>query len=68
MPQVAHDVEGEQEPHEAPAPAITPSLPTAENSEIIRRVSRLPHWGQAIGASASAIARRRSKRVSHSEH
>jgi hypothetical protein len=65
---VAHEAEGAQELHDAPAPAITPSLPMAENSEIARRVSLLPHWGQAMGASAFDIARRASKRVLQSEH
>jgi hypothetical protein len=40
----------------------------AENSEIMRPVLSLPHLGQAMGASASAIARSASKRVSQSEH
>jgi len=56
-----------QEPHDAPAPAITPSLPMAENSEIARYVFSLLHLGQAMDASASDIARRVSKRVPHSE-
>jgi len=64
---VAHEAEGVQEPHDAPAPAITPSLPMAENSEIARHVFSLPHLGQAMGASASNIARKASKRVPHSE-
>jgi hypothetical protein len=66
--QVAHEAEGLQEPHEAPDPAITPLLPTAENSEIIRPVFSLPHLGQAIGASASDMARRASNFVAQSEH
>jgi hypothetical protein len=57
-----------QEPHDAPAPAMTPSLPSAEKSEIVRHVFSLPHLGQAMGASASAIARSTSKHVSQSEH
>ena len=57
-----------QELHDAPAPVITPSLPMAENSEIARCVFSLPHLGQAMGASASDIARRASKYVSQSEH
>ena len=65
---MAHEADGEQDPHEAPGPAMTPSLPTAENSEIMRPVFLLPHLGQAIGTSAADIARRASKRVSHSEH
>ncbi len=65
---MAHEVEGVQEPHDAPAPAITPSLPMAENSEIARHVFSLPHLGQAMGASASDIARKASKRISQSEH
>jgi hypothetical protein len=40
----------------------------AENSEIMRPVLSLPHLGQRIGASASAIARSASKRVPQSEH
>ena len=67
MPQVAHAADGVQEPHDGPAPAITPSLPMAENREIARRVLSLPHLGQAMGSSASDIARRASKRVLHSE-
>ena len=65
---MAHEVEGVQEPHDAPAPAITPLLPMAENSEIARHVFSLPHLGQAMGASASDIARKASKRISQSEH
>jgi hypothetical protein len=57
-----------QEPHDEPAPAITPSPPTAENSEIMRRVFSLPHLGQAMNASASAIARSASKHVPQSVH
>jgi len=57
-----------QEPHDAPAPAITPWSPTAENNEIIRSVLLLLHLGHAIGLSASAMARRASKDVLHSEH
>ena len=67
MPQVAHEAEGVQEPHETPAPAIIPSLPIAENSEIARHVFSLPHLGQAMSASASDIARKASKRAPHSE-
>jgi hypothetical protein len=66
--QVAQEAEGVQEPQDAPAPAITPWSPTAENSEIIRPVFSLPQLGHVIGASASAIARRASKHVSQSEH
>ncbi len=66
--QVAHEAEGVQEPQDAPAPAITPSPPMAEKSEIIRCVFSLPHFGQAMGASASTIARSTSKHVSQSEH
>ncbi len=65
---MAHEVEGVQEPHDAPAPVIIPSLPMAENSEIARHVFSLPHLGQAMGASASDIARKASKRISQSEH
>ena len=65
---MAHEAEGVQEPHDAPAPAITPSLPMAENSEIARHVFSLPHLGQAMGASASDITRKASKRISQSEH
>jgi hypothetical protein len=65
---VAHEADGVQEPHDVPAPAITPSLPTAENNEIIRHVFSLPHLGQTMGTSASDIARSASKRVSQSEH
>ena len=61
-------MEGAQEPHDDPAPAITPSPPMAENSEIMRPVFSLPHLGQAMDASASAIARSASKRISQSEH
>lgn len=57
-----------QEPHAAPDPAIIPLSPIAENSEIIRPVFSLPHFGQAIGASASDIARRASKLVLQSIH
>jgi len=57
-----------QEPHELPAPAITPSLPTAENNEIKRPVSSLLHFGQAMAASASAIDRSASKHAPQSEH
>ena len=64
---MVHEAEGVQEPHDAPAPAITPSLPMAENSEIARHVFSLPHLGQAMGASASDIARKASKRAPHSE-
>jgi hypothetical protein len=62
-PQVAHEAEGVQDPHDAPAPAITPSLPIAENNEIIRPVLRLPHLGQAMGASASDMDLKASKRT-----
>ena len=65
---MVHEAEGVQEPHDAPAPAITPSLPMAENSEIARHVFSLPHLGQTMGASASDIARKASKRISQSEH
>jgi hypothetical protein len=57
-----------QEPHDAPDPAITPLSPIAENSEIMRPVFSLPHFGQAMDASASDIARRASKWVSQSVH
>ena len=57
-----------QEPHDEPAPAITPLLPIAENNEIIRPVRSLPHLGHAMGASASDIARRASKHISQSAH
>lgn len=65
---MAHETDGVQEPHDAPAPAITPLLPTAEKSEIIRHVFLPPHLGQAMDASASDIARRASKQVSQSRH
>ncbi len=65
---MAHEAEGVQEPHDDPAPVITPSLPMAENREIARQVFSLPHLGQAMGASASDIARKASKRISQSEH
>jgi hypothetical protein len=52
----------EQEVQEEPPPAMTPSLPIAANSEIARRVSWLPQYGQAIGASALDIGRSASKR------
>ena len=61
-------MEGAQEPHDDPAPAITPSPPMAENSEIMRPGFSLPHLGQAMDASASANARSASNRISHSEH
>jgi hypothetical protein len=57
-----------QEPQDAPDPAITPLSPIAENSEIMRPVFSLPHFGQAMGASASDIARRASKSVLQSVH
>ena len=63
---MAQALEGAQDAQEAPAPAITPLLPMAEKREIARQVSSEPQLGQAIGASASAIDRRASKRVSHS--
>ncbi len=44
---------------------MTPVLPMAAKSEINRRVSMLPQFGQAMGASASAIERRASKDVPH---
>ena len=65
-PQVAHEAEGVQDPHDDPAPAMTPSPPTAENKEIMRAVFSPSHWGQAMGASASDIPRSASKRVPQS--
>jgi hypothetical protein len=65
---VAHELDGVQEPHDEPAPVITPSFPMAEKSEIWRRVSSLPHLGQTMGVSASAIDRRASKHVSQLKH
>jgi len=62
--QPAQDDE-EQPAQEEPAPAMTPVLPMAAKSEINRRVSMLPQFGQAMGASASAIERRASKDVPH---
>ena len=67
-PQVAHEDDGVQEPHDEPAPAIVPSLPMAVKSEICRQTLLLSHVGQEMGASASAIDRRASKHVSQSAH
>ena len=66
--QVAHDPEGEHEPHDPPPPAITPSPPMAANNEIARHVFSVPHFGQAIGASAADIARSASNVDSQSRH
>ncbi|MEE8389828.1 MAG: hypothetical protein V3S14_03395 [Anaerolineae bacterium] len=66
--QVAHEAEGAQEAHDKPDPAITPRLEIAENSEIMRFAFSLPHLEQAMGASASDIDRRASKRISQSAH
>lgn len=55
--------EDEQPEQEEPAPAITPWLPMAAKSEISRRASMPPQFGQAMGASASVIERRASKAV-----
>jgi len=53
----AQEPEGVQEAQEEPAPAITPSLPTAAKREIFRRALRAWQRGQAMGASASRIGR-----------
>jgi hypothetical protein len=44
---------------------MTPSLPMAANREMARRVSWLPQYGQAMGASALDIGRSASKRRWH---
>jgi len=64
--QDAHEADGAQEPQDDPSPAITPSAPMAQNSEIALRTRSLPQFGQGIGASASDIARSASNRVSQS--
>jgi hypothetical protein len=63
LPQEAHEEELHV-PHEDPLPATAPSpLTLAKKREMARRGLAAPHLGQAIGLSASLIARRASNRV-----
>jgi len=64
--QDAQEADGVQEPQEDPSPAITPSAPMAQKSEIALRTRSLPQSGQGIGASASDMARSASNRDSQS--